>query len=119
MTVACPHCGRQFVSVGGNYNIHVSMCPEQPEIAEAIRVALTDPDRPGRAVTVHEYNRRKRGTVASRSGMLIQMYGGWRKVCERFGLQRTKTNGLDAPLTEWERHACALRGMAERAYTER
>jgi len=77
----CPHCGHtihKWVRAK-----HVRACPLRPEIADAMRAALTGPD--GYAVSSREYARR-RATGLPGHGALQRAFGTWAQVCAHFGL---------------------------------
>ena len=113
----CQHCHRLYAnrSVG----IHEHFCPERPEVAAAILAAMTDPERPGFARRSMDYQAAASGTGATSIKALVAHFGSWIDACEHFGLSVRSVRGgngrreLNAPLTEWERHACARRGRLE------
>jgi hypothetical protein len=117
MSYNCCYCHRPYT--GRAIGTHERFCPERPEVAAAILVAMTDAERPGFAVQQHAYEPAASGTGASSIKALVKHYGSWIAACEHFGLRVYSIRGghgqprLNAPLTEWERHACARRGRLE------
>jgi hypothetical protein len=115
---ACQHCQRPYN--GRAIGTHERFCPERPEVAAAIMAALPDPDRPGFARRSDDYERAASGTGATSIKALVKHFGSWLAACERFGLRVHSLRGgsrgcigLNAPLTDDERHACARRGVVE------
>lgn len=77
----CLHCGREFHKwVRAK---HTRACPLRPEIADALRAALTGPD--GCAVTTRQYEA-MRGRGLPTHVALLQLFGSWRAACAHFGL---------------------------------
>ena len=75
----CPHCGRELHK--WTRSKHVRTCPKRPEIAGALRKALTGAD--GYAVTVDEYVR-VRGKRLPTHVAVTQTFGSWRGACAHF-----------------------------------
>ena len=57
-----------------------------PEMAARIRPALTDPDRPGYAVSTRRYRQRSAAMGAPSYPALLAEWGDWPAVCAHFGL---------------------------------
>lgn len=80
----CPHCGDAYPQ---HLWRHVRHCPRNPALRAAIIFALTDPDKPGQAVSRDEYSRRAIGTGAPDVSAVRRMATTWRDVCAYFGLE--------------------------------
>lgn len=78
----CPHCGRELHK--WIRNVHVRACPLRPEIADALRAALTGPD--GYALSSRQYADHTRGSGLPSHGALKAAFGPWAAVCAHFGL---------------------------------
>ena len=78
----CPHCGRELHKWMRNQ--HVRACPLRPEIADAMRAALTGPD--GYAVSSRQYADQTQGSGLPGNGALKAAFGPWAGVCAHFGL---------------------------------
>ena len=77
----CPHCGRELHKwVRAK---HVRACPLRPEIADALRAALTGPT--GCAMTAHQYEDARSAQLPTHIA-LLRSFGSWRAVCAHFGL---------------------------------
>jgi hypothetical protein len=89
----CPHCGRKvYKRVRG---VHVTRCPLRPEIAAALRAALTGAD--GCAVSGDEYAARAAGTDLPGMTALIKHFGTLRAAAAHFGLRARDAAGATCP----------------------
>lgn len=77
----CPHCGRELYK--RVRNLHIKACPKRPEIADALRKALTGAD--GRAVSPDEYQRVHAKGLPPHT-VLCKTFGSWRAAVRHFGL---------------------------------
>jgi hypothetical protein len=117
MSYTCQHCHRPYT--GRAIGTHERFCPKRPEVAAATLAAMSDPERPGFARRSVDYERAGSGTGATSIKALVAHFGSWIDACEHFGLRVPSVRGgngrreLNAPLAEWERHACARRGRLE------
>ena len=108
----CQHCGR---TVGGGSALvrHERSCTNNPVAYAATVAIMADIAQPDMAVRSHVYARRKSSAPDAISDRtLVIRYGSWPAACAAFGFG-APCSDLNAPLTEWERHACARRGRLE------
>ena len=77
----CPHCGRELHK--WTRAKHVRTCPKRPEIADALRTALTGAD--GYAVSPEEYVRVRTKRLPTHVA-ITHTFGSWRAACAHFGL---------------------------------
>ncbi len=82
--VTCPHCGA--VLALNAIAKHVRTCVHNPVALEAIGRTIPDPDRPGYAISIREYEKAARKTGAPSYNKLLIDLGHWREVCAMFGL---------------------------------
>lgn len=122
-SATCPHCNRAY-SIS-SVATHAHFCPERADIYAANLRIMTHPTREGYAVSLRTYRATQPGTGATSHRILVAYYGSWVLACQRYGLKpltagrpaRDRAGGLNAPLTDAERHACTRRGMIEAAAT--
>ena len=88
----CPHCGREVYR--RVRQLHINACPLRPEIADALREALTGAD--GHAVTPDEYTRVRSKCLPTQAA-LCRTFGSWRAAVLHFGL---------TPYSDVRRSAC-------------
>ena len=114
--VKCEHCGKEFPRVN-HLKRHAPACLGNPAVVAALRQAIDDGT--GRGM---QRNRYKRSAGAFISDChLSRQFGGWSGVCEFLGLlppylELGRQGGLNAPLTDAERHCCQRRAQAERMW---
>ena len=112
LTATCRYCGCER-RAGAAMVQHERACIANPVAHAATLAILTDPDNPGMAIKSHVYAKRVRGVPDAISDITLRhRFGSWSEVCAYFGFGVGRA-GLDAPLTECERHACARRGRLE------
>ncbi len=99
----CPHCGRMFAHLGH----HVTRCPLRPEIADALRAALTSPED-GYLTALEEYDA-ARAPGLPHPDALSKLFGSWPAVGAHFGLEERP-----AELVNKRRSAGISRGWALR-----
>jgi hypothetical protein len=87
MLYTCPHCRKARQPAR-----HLTMCPHQPELRAVIVATLTDPDRPGYALTNGRYGIRAPRMGAPSKESLCHAFGSWVEVVAEFGLR---------PASEW------------------
>lgn len=78
---ACPHCGRTCAPA--NLRVHVRKCVRRPDIAAALRVALTSPED-GCLASRREYDE-QRGALPI-SSTLARQFGDWQALATAFDL---------------------------------
>jgi len=78
----CPHCGREYRGYG--LTNHVNKCPCRPEIADALRDALTSEDD-GYLVSYPEYDAIRTEDLPH-PDVLVRTFGGWANLAVHFGL---------------------------------
>lgn len=82
-TQRCPHCGRELRRRG--MGLHVKTCPLRPEIADAMRVAMTGVD--GYAVPLETYEAQRSADLPTIQTVLASC-GSWAKAVAHFGVPR-------------------------------
>ena len=80
---ACPHCGKLYERV----EWHTRYCLLAPAVRDLVLQAMTDPDKPGCAVSRDAYDLRAREIGAATARALIDQLGKWATVCAVFGLK--------------------------------
>lgn len=112
----CRYCHQPFTAT--TITRHEDVCFEDPSLIEALRRIIDDGT--GRAISRVNYRRLANRPVSD--DHLARTLGGWDAVAEFLGLAKPfreigrKRTGLNAPLTDAERHCCTLRMAAEQAY---
>ena len=81
---ACTHCGQMHDT--RLVALHERRCIANPAVRAATAEALSDPLRPGCAVTPAEFKEWQPGTEAAPFNTLMRLYGSWAGICEEFGL---------------------------------
>ena len=81
----CPHCGMELYPHTARR--HVRLCPRNPAQRAGIVAALSDPQRPGYAVSYYAYDRRAQRLHAPSTALLFRAWGSWMAVCAAFGLR--------------------------------
>ena len=104
---ACPHCGESYDI--RHIATHIDVCVFQPGKLARLRDELDDGT--GRIVARNEYERRNSRSVSA--DWLRKRFGSWDKLADALGLASSRLRGLNAPLTDAERHCCQRRGMLE------
>lgn len=99
----CPHCGREFAHLGH----HVTRCPLRPEIADALRAALTSVED-GCMASRDEYDALRAPGLPNPNALSV-LFGSWPAVGAHFGLQERP-----AELVNKRRSAGVSRGWAAR-----
>lgn len=91
--VACPHCGRQ-IDTRGNGARHMSRCPLDPALRDAIKAALTGAD--GYSVSHNRYMAAaQRGDLPSRTA-LVQALGSWAAALAHYGVPMSPRSAAGA-----------------------
>ena len=97
---ACPYCGKLYERV----EWHTRYCLSAPAVRALVLQAMTDPDKPGCAVSRDAYDLRAREIGAATARALIDQLGKWATVCAVFGLKPPARRGgyrpHAAPVTE-------------------
>lgn len=112
----CRYCNEPFNST--NILRHEDVCFENERFLTELRRIIDDGT--GRAMSRVTYRRLAVRPVSD--DHLSRTFGGWDAVAEFLGLAKPfreigrKRTGLNAPLTDAERHCCTLRMAAEQAY---
>ena len=104
-TFACPHCGR--VCKPYTFDRHCATCPERPEIADALRAALTSAED-GCLASHDEYDVARAPDLPCAT-VLNRHYGGWANVAARYGLPLRPREATNS-----RRGAAIARGWAAR-----
>ena len=78
----CPHCGKTFSALGAKN--HSRKCPQRPEIATALREALTSAED-GCMASREEYDAVRMDGLPH-GNLLAEHFGGWPNVAAHFGL---------------------------------
>ena len=76
----CPHCGHSYTNV----KPHIAKCPQRPEIADALREALTSAED-GCMASREEYDAMRTDGLPH-GNLLTEHFGGWVNVAAHFGL---------------------------------
>jgi hypothetical protein len=76
----CPYCGHGYT----NIRSHTSRCPQRPEIADALREALTSAED-GCMASREEYDAMRTAGLPH-GNLLTEHFGGWAKVAAHFRL---------------------------------
>ena len=113
-TEECPHCHMLF-SVA-RLAQHTNVCLRNPELLAALRVALEA--SPGVAKSKEEYHATRDRATMPHPATLQNHAGSWAAVVALVGLEMPSNAGINAPLTEAERHACKTRAQRIAAYSE-
>lgn len=88
----CPHCGRGFAQ--GTGPAHTLTCIHAPDMAERVRAALEDPDRPGVALSTRAYDERAAQFNAAGYDTLVRAWGPtWADVAQHVGLEPGQRRG--------------------------
>lgn len=110
-TVVCPRCSKATQRP----TAHEQVCLADPENVARWRAEMDDGD--GMAISRTEWQRQPRSVS---DDYLSRSYGGWDNAARVLGLQPFRKGapaiGLNAPLSEAERHACARRAALEADY---
>ncbi len=88
----CPHCNGSFAL--HVVNRHIDICPDNPDVAPLIRDAMEQPDAPGYAVTITEYEEHSRTVSIPGPKAIKQHFGSWRAAVEHFGLKLAERSEL-------------------------
>ncbi len=103
----CPHCNKSFAL--HVLNRHINVCPENPDVAPLIRDAMEQPDAPGCAVTITEYEEISRTAAIPGPKGIKQHFGSWRAAVEHFGLRMVERSELTrAQAATQEREAAVI-----------
>lgn len=79
----CPFCG---IEVTPQARRHLTVCPRNPALREAIIAALRDPTRPGYAVGPRTYGNHSYRRRVPCVTLLYRAWGDWEVVAAYFGL---------------------------------
>lgn len=100
---ACPYCGKLYERV----EWHTRYCLSAPAVRALVLQAMTDPDKPGCAVSRDAYDLRAREIGAATARALIDQLGKWATVCAVFGLKPPPRTGRSAQRAAQEAAAIA------------
>lgn len=79
--IACPYCGATTTRV------HPPRCPDNPDVRARILAALTDPDKPGYAISKNRYTLHSSALNLPAELTLKRHYGSWAAFVAAFGLK--------------------------------
>jgi len=88
-TERCPHCGSTYAE-RRILSFHIPRCLQAPDVRARIVAILEDPDNPGCARGMEDYNRRAVACGVISASALNRHFGGWPNVCTEFGLQHVR-----------------------------